>query len=108
MKKILIVSALALSLAGCQTAQSIATSITTATNTVQEKAHAVQGYATTLCSFVPTIASIIAVFNSGYSSDVAVVANAICSAVTTVPLADGPGDHRPRINGVLIKGQFVK
>lgn len=108
MKKLIFVALICGGLAGCTTAQDIATSITTVTQSVQEKARSAQGYATQICGFVPTIASVIAIFNSGFSQDVSTVANAICNAVTSVPLADGPGDHLPRVNGIVVRGRFVK
>lgn len=108
MNKLLIISALCLGLVGCQTAQDVATSITTVTQTTAQKVKSVQGYATQICSYVPLASSVVNIFSSGYSSDVSTVANAICDAVTSIPLADGPGDHKPRVNGVVIKGSFVK
>lgn len=108
MRKFLIIGIACLALAGCQTAQDVATSITTATQTIQQRARSVQGYATQICSYAPTISTIISIFNSGYGTDVSSVANAICGAVTSIPLADGPGDRKPRVNGVVIKGQFIR
>ena len=108
MKKILIVAVLGLALVGCQTATDIATTITTATQTVTQKVKSVQGYAVSLCGYLPAAASVIGIFNSNYSNSVAVVGTAVCDAVTNITLADGPGDRKPRVNGVVIKGQFVK
>jgi predicted small secreted protein len=111
LKKCAVLSLLlgSIALAGCNTtAQDIATSIITASQTVNEKVASVRGYATQICAYVPTAATVISIFNSGYGTDVAAVANAICQAVTTAPLADGPGDHKPRVNGVVVRGQFVK
>lgn len=108
MKKIFLISALALSLVGCTTAQDVATSITTATQTTKEKVKSVQGYATQICSYVPLASTVVNIFSSGYSADVSTVANAICNAVTSIPLADGPGDHKPRVNGVIVKGNFIR
>lgn len=109
MKKFLIIGVMGLALVGCnQTAQEVATTITTATQTTTEKVKSVQGYAVSLCGYLPVASSIIAIFNSNYSSNVAVVGNAICNAVTSIPLADGPGDRKPRVNGVVVKGTFVK
>jgi len=108
MKKFLIIGALTLTLAGCQTAQEIATTITTATQTTTEKVKSVQGYAVQVCGYLPAAASVIGIFNSNFSSSVAVVGNAICNAVTSIPLADGPGDRKPRVNGIVIKGGFVR
>lgn len=113
MKRILFALALASSLAACtsgptKTAQDIATSITTASQTVNEKITSVREYAKKVCAYVPTVATVVSIFSSGYGTDVAAVANAICNAVTTVPLADGPGDRLPRVNGVVVRGRFVK
>ena len=108
MKKLLIIGAMTLALAGCQTAQDLATDITTVTQTTKEKVKSVQGYATQICGYLPAAASVIGIFNSGFGSGVSAVSNAICNAVTSIPLADGPGDRKPRVNGVVIKGTFVK
>lgn len=111
MKKLLIAGSLLLTplaLAGCQTATELATNITTATQTTKEKVKSVQGYAVALCGFLPTTAAIIGIFNSNFSNSVATVGNAICNAVTSIPLADGPGDRKPRVNGVIVTGKFVK
>jgi hypothetical protein len=120
MKKFLLISIACLVLAGCSTttspvAQKIAANINNAVTsvkdnatTIQAKAKVAQSYAAQICSYVPTIASVVAIINSGFSADVGVVANAICNAVTSIPLADGPGDRKPRVNGVVIKGNFIK
>ncbi len=109
MKKILIIAATALALAGCnQTAKEVATTITTATQTTKEKVSSVQGYAVSLCGYLPAASAIIGIFNSNYSNNVSTVGNAICDAVTTITLADGPGDRRPKVNGVVVTGKFVK
>lgn len=113
MRKLLLIAGMAASLAACTTAPSptatnVANKITTTTATIKEKAVVAQDYATKICGYLPTIASVISIFNSGFSVDAAVVGGAICNAVTNIPLADGPGDHLPRVNGVVIKGKFVK
>lgn len=108
MKKFLLIGIACLALAGCQTAQDLATDITTVTQTTKEKVKSVQGYATQICGYLPAAASVIGIFNSGYGTGVAAVSNAICNAVTSIPLADGPGDRKPRVNGVVIRGTFVK
>lgn len=113
MRKTILALAVAVPLAGCastssQQAQYIADKITTYTADFKEKAKAVQARAIQICEYVPTAASVIAIFNSGIGADVGVVANAICAAVTTVPLADGPGDKRPKVGGVVVRGHFVK
>lgn len=107
MKLSAIVVLTALALGGCQTAQDVATSITTATQTAKEKVKSVQGYAVSACGYLPLATSVTAIFTK-YSQDVAVVGGAICDAVTTLPLADGPGDGKPRVAGVLVQGKFVK
>jgi hypothetical protein len=108
MKKLLIIGVTCLALAGCQTAQDVATTITTATQTTKEKVKSVQGYAVSVCGYLPAAASVVGIFNSGFGNSVAAVGSAICNAVTSIPLADGPGDRLPRVNGVIIKGSFVK
>ena len=108
MKKFILIGALALALAGCQTAQDVATSITTATQTTKEKIKSVQGYAVALCGYLPIASTVVNIFSSGYGSDVSAVGSAICNAVTSIPLADGPGDRKPRVNGVLVQGKFIK
>ena len=108
MKKLIIIGITCLALAGCQTAQDVATTITTATQTTKEKVKSVQGYAVSVCGYLPAASSVIGIFNSGYGMGVAAIGGAICNAVTSIPLADGPGDRKPRVNGVVIKGTFVK
>lgn len=108
MRKLILIAITALSLAGCQSAQDVATTITTSTQTVSEKVKSVQGYAVSLCGYLPLSATVASIFNTSTGSNVAVVGSAICNAVTTLPLADGPGDRKPRVAGVVVKGQFVK
>jgi ABC-type Fe3+-hydroxamate transport system substrate-binding protein len=106
MKSILAIGLLALSLSACTTAQDIATNINAVNATAREKVTLVQSYATQLCRFVPTASSVLSIFNASAGDSVSVIANAICNAVTTRPLADGPGDRIPRVNGVRVKGRF--
>lgn len=110
MKKAILASLLlgSLALAGCKSANDIATDIRATTATVSEKVKEVQAYAVRACGYLPYAAAIVGIFNSGFSQSVSTVGSAICDAVTTAPLADGPGDRKPRVNGVAIKGQFVK
>lgn len=96
---------LLLAVAGC-TAQDTATSISTASQSVNGKIAGVQSYAAKVCRYVPTAATVLSIFNSGMGSDVAVVANAICNAVTTAPLADG-GPRASYVNGIRIRGHRV-
>jgi hypothetical protein len=99
MKKLLLIGALAFSLAGCVTAGQV-------TATVKQ----VQDAAAGICSFVPTATTVANIFASGNSTvqSVSSVASAICNAVTTRPLADGPGDRKPRVNGVVVRGRFIR
>lgn len=74
----------------------------------------VQGQTVAACSYLPTAETIGAIAKTLYSPSIpfvdvgSVIANKICDAVTNIPLADGPGDHKPRVNGVVVKGKFVK
>jgi hypothetical protein len=87
-----------LALAGCQTAD------------VESKISAVQSGTRIACKFVPTVATVAKILAAGNPlvDSAKGVADAICNAVTTAPLADGPGDRTPRVNGVVVKGQFVR
>jgi hypothetical protein len=61
------------------------------------------------CQYEATFESIAAVLVASPAVPaIGAVAAAICNAVTTLPLADGPGDRRPRVNGVVVEGQFVR
>lgn len=71
----------------------------------------VQTVSKQVCSYVPTaqsVARILSALGVGYVSAAADVAGQICAAVTTAPLADGPGDHKPRVAGVIVRGKFVR
>lgn len=104
MKKLLIVGALAVALAGCQTAAEITASV----QTVKDNVKAAQGAAVAVCGFLPVASSVAAIFSSGFSQSATTVGKAVCDAVTNITLADGPGDRKPRVNGVVVKGSFVK
>lgn len=81
----------------------------TTTGQVEDKIKEVQNYTRLACSFLPTVETVAKILAGGTVIDTAsAVGNAICNAVTTAPLADGPGDRVPRVNGVVIKGRFVK
>lgn len=71
------------------------------------KAQQVQGITKGLCQFIPTIGTVAAIFSAGIGEGVAAVASGICSAVTTAPLADG-GPRQAKVNGVVVRGRFVK
>lgn len=77
------------------------------TEETRAKAQRVQATTKALCQFIPTIGSIAAIFSAGIGEGVGIVASGICNAVTTAPLADG-GTRRAYMNGVEIKGKFVK
>ena len=104
MKRFVIIAVAALALAGCGTTTGV---------DVDAKIKQVQEQTRFACSFVPTVetvAKIIATFTGGAAAVDAVgaAARGICAAVTTAPLADGPGDRVPRVNGVVVKGRFVR
>ncbi len=95
MRKILLLGTLAL--AGCASIPS------------QGGIKDIQSAAASICKFVPTaqtVANILLSSNMAVASTLA-VATAICSAVTTAPLADG-GPRQAKVNGVVIRGRFVK
>jgi len=113
MRKILLASALALILAGCSTsspvgskASEIAANITTASQSFNEKVAAAKAYIRQGCNYVPTTASVIALFNSGFGAAVGTVGEAVCNAVRSAPFADGPANFR--VNGVMVRGRFVR
>ena len=101
MKKLVISAAFALTLASCATTP-------TNSNIAQ-----IQQAAVNICKFLPTAQTVAGILISSSSMVLATanaVASAICSAVTTNPLADGPGakNYKPHVNGVPVKGKFVK
>lgn len=93
----------ALALAGCASGSG-----TTAAG-LTEQAKKIQSYTKLACSFVPTIGTIANILSSGTIAPAIAIANDICSAVTTAPLADGPGQPKQwKVYGVPVKGKFVK
>lgn len=100
MKRLIVV--VAFLLAGCAT---------TSVDQVQTKAKEIQNYVRLACSFVPTIGTIANILSTGTTAPVTAIASDICTAVTTAPLADGPG-RIPKVTynnkTVVIKGSFVK
>lgn len=104
MKNIAVISVLALSLAGCATSggNSGAPTTTQINDTVKK----IQDYTRTFCRFVPTVQTIVSIFSAGAGSAIG-VANDICAAVTTAPLADG-GPRAAKVKGVTIQGRFVR
>lgn len=102
MKKIAFVALLAVGLSGCATMGG------TSPENISAKAKEIQRYTQLVCSFVPTIATVANIISSS-SAPITTIAQDICSAVTTAPLADGRGKRiDPQVNGVKIKGKFVK
>lgn len=96
MKRILLIGCLVL--AGCATVPNSAD--------ISTKAKEIQGYTKLACSFVPTIQTIVSIINAGAGAAIS-IANDICAAVTTAPLADG-GPRQAKVNGVVVRGRFVK
>lgn len=96
MKKLALIACLAL--AGCAGGP----------GQITDRAKEIQGYTKLFCSFVPTLGTIAAILSSGTSAPITTIAQDICTAVTTAPLADGPRRGPPRAYGVVIKGSFVK
>jgi len=87
-------------LAGCAT--------TPTTGQISEKVKQIQDYTRLACSFVPTIGTVANILSSGAAAPAITIANDICIAVTTAPLADGPRRGPPHVRGVIIKGRFVR
>lgn len=100
--KALIGIGLALALGGCASIPS--------TGDISTKAKEIQAYTRTFCSFVPTIQTIVSIINAGAGQTLS-IANDICAAVTTVPLADG-GKRAAKVNVngrvISLKGKFVR
>lgn len=98
MRKILFALVLTVPLAACVSTQEIDQSIAE-----------VQAYTRTICKFVPTITTVAKIIASGTVVDTTSgIANGICNALTTAPLADGPGPRGAYYRGVLIVGTRVK
>lgn len=99
MRKLVVIGITYLSLGGCATPTSV--------EDISARAKQIQEYTRIACRFVPTIGTIANILSSGIATPAVAIANDICTAVTTAPLADGPG-RIPKVNGVVIKGSFVK
>jgi len=118
MKKLLILGTLAL--AGCATVPGATVPPSTSTGILsplvtsgvitedtRTKAKQVQAATAQYCQYIPTIGTLISLFSAGVGGPVAAIAAGICNTVTTAPLADG-GRRLAVMNGVVIKGRFVK
>lgn len=98
MKKSLLALLMATSLAGCVTTTDI-------DKTVAE----VQSYTRTICKFVPTVTVIAKILaGSSFVDSAGGIAAGICDALSTAPLADGPGRPGAYYRGVRIEGVHVK
>ncbi len=102
MKKLVLV--LALGLAGCAT--------TPGSVANPSGIKDVQNAAVAICKFLPAAKFVSDLLLSGnvIASSATSIAAQICQAVTTNPLADGPGakNYVPHVNGVRVRGTFVK
>lgn len=101
MRKILVLG-LMVGLSGCATDGGM----TGSTDSIKK----VQAAAVSACRFLPAAKFVADLLLSGnvLVSTAESVAGEICNAVTNRPLADGPGDRRPRVRGMVVRGQFVK
>ena len=87
-----------LGVAGCVTTQDINQSVAQ-----------VQSYTQTICKFVPTATVVAKILAAGTMVDTASgVAIGICDALSTAPLADGPGKPGAYYRGVRLEGKRVK
>lgn len=104
----MLAAAAALALASCGKG-TVGSVPTTLPGTPAPEPSKVKQAITTACGFVPDVASVAAVITaSPFVPAAGAVVEAICAAVTTIPFADGPGDHLPRVNGVVVRGYFAK
>lgn len=78
----------------------------TISTSTRDKAKQVQAYAITACQFEPQLASVIGLVNAAAGMGVGAIGNALCNAVTSIPLADG-GTRKIIVNGVRIKGRRI-
>ncbi len=102
MKKLALV--LALGLAGCATTPGNIGSSTGIKD--------IQTAAVAICKFLPaaTFVSNLLLSGNSIATSATDIAAKICTAVTTNPLADGPGakNYRPHVNGIRVQGRFVR
>lgn len=114
MKALIGVALLALSLAGCASTgatlpgtEKVVSGVQTTRDTITK----VQNYTKQVCGFLPTAASVAAIFNVSIAGSISAIGGAICDAVTTNPLAEGdkPGYYKAQtVHGVKVEGRFVK
>ena len=55
----------------------------------REKAVAVQQQASAICGYIPTLATVAAIFSAGVGGTIGAIASGLCGVVTTAPLAEG-------------------
>ncbi len=91
---------LALALGGCMTTGQTSLGLSPK---VEETLKAVQ----TFCRFAPTVSSVIKLVNK-YSAvtSALTIADDICLAVSSIPLAEG-GSRKIKVRGVVIKGRKI-
>ncbi len=115
MRKVLLLSACLIGLSGCATvatpdfaekSKALAANIAATSQSITEKISSAKAYTLQVCNYVPTSASLIALFNSSFGAAVGTVGDAIVNAVRSAPFADGPANFR--VNGVMVKGRFVR
>lgn len=95
--RILLIPAMLLALPGCSNIPG-----------TEAKIKQVQDQALFYCRFLPTVSTVAAILSkSPIVNTASSIGSQICDAVTTLPLADGPGDRLPRVNGVVVRGKFV-
>lgn len=95
MKKVALI--LALALGGCAT--------TGGSGNISDQARKIQADVKAICAFVPTIQTIVSIINASAGSTIG-IANDICMAITSVPLADG-GRRKVIVRGVPVAGRRV-
>lgn len=82
---------------------------------ITSRAQEIQNITKLICKFVPTLGTVANILSGGTTMPAALIAQDICLAVTTAPLADGPRGGPTRLYGydrknagVVIKGKFAK
>lgn len=98
MKKVLVLCA-TLALGGCITSRDL---IPTPSDS-STKAKQIQSYVKIGCGVIPTIGTISAILGQASWVGVAQVGEEICTAITTMPLAEGPNKPKPMVRGVVIR-----
>lgn len=77
--------------------------------TPEQIAQQVRDYTATTCKYLPTTTTVLKILTKATVVDtVAGVGNEICLAISTLPLAEGPGKRQAVVRGVVVKGSFVR